>query len=221
MISKSARRAQNREYMRRRRAEDPAGVRKYQKRWRHANLDHARAYDRRWRRKNRKRINARKRVRYAETQKVRRDYANAWYAKNVERIRKQHRAKYRKNRKKILARKRRWKLRNHARVLARARDYDRRTGRSLKRSRRERGIPVDAPRPHDGICPICLRKKRLVADHDHTTGRFRGMICIKCNTTIGWIELPVVKQNLPRYLRGEMADAPCGERTDLAGSGAA
>ena len=85
MISKSARRAQNREYMRRRRAEDPAGVRKYQKRWRHANLDHARAYDRRWRRKNRKRINARKRVRYAETQKVRRDYANAWYAKNVDR----------------------------------------------------------------------------------------------------------------------------------------
>src|SRR5207237_9266914 len=79
----------------------------------------------------------------------------------------------------------------------------------------------DAPRPHDGICPICLRKKRLVADHDHTTGRFRGMICIKCNTPIGWIELTVVKQNLPRYLRGEMADAPCGERTDLARAGAA
>jgi hypothetical protein len=35
-------------------------------------------------------------------------------------------------------------------------------------------------------CPICLRFfPRLVMDHDHRTGNFRGDICATCNLRIG------------------------------------
>lgn len=35
-------------------------------------------------------------------------------------------------------------------------------------------------------CAICEQKpKRLAIDHDHVTGKIRGLLCFKCNTAIG------------------------------------
>lgn len=44
-----------------------------------------------------------------------------------------------------------------------------------------------------GLCMVCGREEtasgRLLAvDHDHRTGMVRGLLCTKCNTTLGWIE---------------------------------
>lgn len=45
-----------------------------------------------------------------------------------------------------------------------------------------------------GLCKICGRAesasgRRLAVDHDHETGAIRGLLCTKCNTTVGWVEL--------------------------------
>lgn len=41
----------------------------------------------------------------------------------------------------------------------------------------------------NGVCAICGKEcasgKRLAIDHNHTTGRVRGLLCSNCNTSLG------------------------------------
>jgi len=47
----------------------------------------------------------------------------------------------------------------------------------------------------DGCCKICQQRRPLVVDHDHETGRVRGLLCTYCNAAIGLLE------NDPEYAR--------------------
>lgn len=43
-----------------------------------------------------------------------------------------------------------------------------------------------ATRPRSETCEICgVGDVRIVLDHNHTTGKFRGWICNACNTALG------------------------------------
>lgn len=59
------------------------------------------------------------------------------------------------------------------------------------RIRIHRGVHIDDAylRPAaDQRCEICSSaggKRGMFFDHDHTTGRFRGWLCSRCNTAIG------------------------------------
>lgn len=51
----------------------------------------------------------------------------------------------------------------------------------------------------DGRCAICRRLPRkyvLCVDHDHKTGRIRGLLCIRCNRHLG-----AVGDNLERVMK--------------------
>lgn len=66
-----------------------------------------------------------------------------------------------------------------------------------------------------GRCAICLKPpkegKVLVPDHDHKSGRLRGLLCPNCNVGIGMLQdSPELLRNAVEYLNQSMADAYMG-----------
>lgn len=97
------------------------------------------------------------------------------------------------NKDRILELDRSWKKKNRGRVslLARLR-YQKNPQRELDRIRfKKYGITGEEYRliiEKQGVkCPICNRDitKNPSVDHDHVTGKIRGLICNNCNLSIG------------------------------------
>jgi len=38
------------------------------------------------------------------------------------------------------------------------------------------------------MCQICNKRKGCEFDHDHSTGKLRGVICSGCNAKLAWLE---------------------------------
>lgn len=108
--------------------------------------------------------------------------------------RKLYRKEWRlKNKDRLLEQDRAWKQANRQRIalLARLR-YQKNAQKELDRIRLKKyGITGDEFRKilkyQNFKCPVCNRKitKNLSVDHNHLTGRIRGLICNNCNLAIG------------------------------------
>lgn len=118
--------------------------------------------------------------------------AREWRAKNREKDREWHRAYYQANKEKRLENNRKWCLANPEKK----RLSDRRT----------KGLP-DPTRPAPSCCECCGRtqERHLELDHCHETGKFRGWLCIQCNTGIGKLGDNVeALERAIAYLKGEL-----------------
>lgn len=56
-----------------------------------------------------------------------------------------------------------------------------------------------------GICPICLDPAPVHVDHDHRTGKVRGVLCFSCNAALGQFkDRPDVLRRAAEYLEGNV-----------------
>jgi hypothetical protein len=68
-----------------------------------------------------------------------------------------------------------------------------------------------------GCCAICgsperLEIKLLSIDHDHTTGKVRGLLCLTCNTLLGMCHDDInILAKAIEYLGGQHDKSPIGE----------
>lgn len=61
-----------------------------------------------------------------------------------------------------------------------------------------------------GTCLFCPAEvspynRRLSVDHDHRTGVVRGILCLKCNTHMGFVDRVGVEKILAYLVRGQEA----------------
>lgn len=54
---------------------------------------------------------------------------------------------------------------------------------------------------NDGLCVSCNEREGKVVDHDHQTGKVRGILCSGCNTAAGMLaDKPAYATRLAGYL---------------------
>lgn len=109
----------------------------------------------------------------------------AWRKANPDKLATAKRRHYDKHREKILAQQReaRQELENadpaQAKLMRRKRHMAHRYGLTVQQFER-------LLEEFGGKCGICRRTaQRLVVDHDHETGAVRGILCVKCNVSLG------------------------------------
>jgi len=57
-------------------------------------------------------------------------------------------------------------------------------------------------------CEICSIQGKIVFDHDHVTGKFRGWICERCNFSLGHAkDNPETLEKMAKYLRESKRNA--------------
>jgi hypothetical protein len=52
----------------------------------------------------------------------------------------------------------------------------------------------------DGKCFICGLATKLHIDHDHATKEVRKLLCIGCNTSVGYLESRILRVGLKKFL---------------------
>lgn len=130
---------------------------------------------------------------YAEHREQAIAYSASWEQANPEKVSEYHRKRYRKDPAKINARNKRYNENNKEKVAERQARYARENVEDRRKShRKQQGILEFDKGPElataqGNVCAICSSPAPTHMDHDHATGRARGMLCRLCNNGIGML----------------------------------
>ena len=83
-----------------------------------------------------------------------------------------------------------WYINNKERHIKSQREYKRNNNVKVK-SRIygiEEGLLKEAITNAKGKCAICGKNSKLVIDHNHKNGKFRGLLCSSCNSGLGYFK---------------------------------
>lgn len=126
-----------------------------------------------------------------------------YYQKNKERIDKANRKSYLKHKDKRIAYQNQWQRENPEKRQA---SLDRFRAKTFNISYEYLIGLYEQQKSCCGICKIHETKKRikLCIDHDHITGKIRGLLCDECNKAIGLLgdSLEIIT-NAKNYLEGK------------------
>ena len=53
-------------------------------------------------------------------------------------------------------------------------------------------------------CLICLASRKLVVDHDHKTGKVRGLVCVRCNVRLYVFDNNKLFKRFIKYIKGNL-----------------
>jgi len=126
-------------------------------------------------------------------------------------VRVYSRKHYKKNRKKYIAYSKRWAKENPERIKEISGNHRKNNKECYQNSQLKYlyGIGLkkvkEMKKKQKGRCLICLtsfRKKTPQVDHDHKTGKIRGLLCGKCNRALGLLgDNPTILRTAYEYIR--------------------
>jgi hypothetical protein len=129
-----------------------------------------------------------------ETQRI-------WYLKNRERILEERKKRYKLKKEEVTRCNREWYLNNKEKSQRTRRDWQLRKRSGITLEEYENVL-----KDQDNKCAICKNdsaggRGHFHADHDHLSGKFRGLLCQKCNMALGLIKDDIIiAQNIVSYL---------------------
>jgi len=101
-----------------------------------------------------------------------------------------------KNKDRLLAYQKEWRKNNPDKVKISWDRYYQSRGRYWKRYKITKQQYEAKAKQQNGVCAICgcpqpetnKKTNKLTVDHNHKTGKVRGLLCTKCNLKLGCIE---------------------------------
>ena len=123
-------------------------------------------------------------------------YNKQYYEDNKENVLKQKREHYAKNKKKYSKRAKKYRANNSEKIKKVKKCYTATHKKETKNLNLKRcyGITIEQYdqmfNVQEGKCKVCGKdqselKQPLSVDHNHTTGKVRGLLCPNCNTILG------------------------------------
>lgn len=155
------------------------------------------------------------------------EYHKKYYQEHKEKYREQGQARYQKHKEEIKAKNKRWReehperykeltkrhrLRNQEKMVSRSRQWyinHKQRANVTQRKSKLKGYGL-TPETYEAmllkqnrLCLICGEEmKSPVVDHDHETGKVRGLLCRVCNAALGQFQESItILERAIQYLR--------------------